>query len=150
MAFPLKILLVLCERSLNPLRKGGGGVTFTFWVGMCRWDPETFSLYQTYNLGQKSWDTFAFLRRFAIHTSPSPSPHPTNNVGRVYSVFFLSFNFVQGGGRENCKTVSKRMHCFKREQRNDRKIRTLQYCPKDKLYVCRLFFTGNVSNGIPF
>ena len=24
----------------------------------------------------------------------SPSPHPTNNVGRVYPEFFLSFNFV--------------------------------------------------------
>ena len=40
--FPLKILLVLCERNLSP-----GGYFRTFWVVMCRWDPETLSLYQS-------------------------------------------------------------------------------------------------------
>ena len=28
----------------------------------------------------------------------NPSPHPTNNVGRVYPEFFPIFNFVLGGG----------------------------------------------------
>ena len=141
--------MVLCELSLNPLSGGGGGGYFrTFWVGMCRWDPETFSLYQTYNHGQKSWDTFALLGRFPIHKS-NPSPHPTNNVARVFiQNFFLST--LQGGGSENCKTIPKRMHCFKREPRNDRKIGILQYSPKDKLHVYKLFFTGNVSNAIRF
>ena len=36
---------------------------------------------------------------------PSPSPHATSNVGRVYLEFFPSFDFVRGGGegelREN-------------------------------------------------
>ena len=36
-----------------------------------------------------------------------PSPHPTNNVGRVYPEFFQSFNFVHcmgfGGGRTEWK-----------------------------------------------
>ena len=36
-----------------------------------------------------------------------------------------------GGGRDNCKKMSKMMHCFKREPRNDRKIWILQYCRKD-------------------
>ena len=50
---------------------------------------------------------------FNSHRS-SPSPHPTNNVGRVYPEFVPRFNFVQGGGRENCKKISNlRMHCFK-------------------------------------
>ena len=140
--------MVLCELRLNPLR-GWGGYFRTFWVGMCRWDPETFSLYQTYNHGQKSWDTFAFLGRFPIHTSPTPpSPHK-QCCTRFHSEFF-SFNLVQGGGSENCKTIPKRMHCFKREPRNDRKIGILQYSPKDKLHVYKLFFTGNVSNAIRF
>ena len=31
---------------------------------------------KNYNDGQKSWDTFAFLGRFPIHTGPTlPSPH---------------------------------------------------------------------------
>ena len=42
MVFPLKIILMLCERSLNP---GEGGTLGIF--GMCRWDPETFRLYQS-------------------------------------------------------------------------------------------------------
>ena len=40
MVFPLKIILMLCERSLNPRGE-------VLWVGMCRWDPGTFSLYQS-------------------------------------------------------------------------------------------------------
>ena len=61
---------------------------------------------KNYNHGQKSWDTFAFLGRFPIHTA-QPSPHPTNNVGRMYPEFFSSFNFVHciglGGGRTQRK-----------------------------------------------
>ena len=47
------------------------------------------------NYGQKSWDTFAFLGRFPMHTGPTPPLTPqTINVGRVYPEFFPSFNFV--------------------------------------------------------
>ena len=45
---------------------------------------------------------------FNSHRS-NPSPHPTNNVGRVYPEFFQRFNFVSGGGRENCTKISKMM-----------------------------------------
>ena len=83
-----------------------------------------------YNHGQKCWDTFAFLGRFQF-TQVQPLPSPTNNVGRVHPEFFPSFNFVWSGGRKNCKKISNRMHWFKREPRNDRKIWILQYCPKD-------------------
>ena len=83
--------MVLCELSLNPLRGGGGGVYFrTFWVGMCRWDPETFRLYQTYNHGQKSWDTFAFLGRFPIHASPTP---PLTQQTMLHACTFRIFSF---------------------------------------------------------
>ena len=27
--------------------RGGGGYFRNFWVGLCRWDPGTFSLYQS-------------------------------------------------------------------------------------------------------
>ena len=36
----------------------------------------------------KSWDTFAFLGCFPIHTGPTP-PSPTNNVGRAYPECFF-------------------------------------------------------------
>ena len=34
----------------------------------------------------------------------------------VSRIFFPSFNFVQGWGRENCNKISKTLHCFKRER----------------------------------
>ena len=51
---------------------------------------------------------------------PFPSPHKQcwTRVSRIFPEFQL---FI-GWGRENCKKILKRMHCFKREQRNDRKI----------------------------
>ena len=70
------------------------------------------------------------LWAFSNSHGPNPSPHPTNNVGRVYPEFFPSFNFVQGGGRENCRKISKRMRCFMREPRMTEKI-ILHYCRKD-------------------
>ena len=49
------------------------------------------------NHGQKSWDTFAFLVRFPIHTGPTrPSPQPTNNVGRIFSEFQLCIWWGEG------------------------------------------------------
>ena len=47
------------------------------------------------------------FKAFSNSHRSSPSPHPTNSVGRVYPEFFSSFSFVQGGGRENCKKISK-------------------------------------------
>ena len=48
----------------------------------------------SYNRGQKSWDTCAFLGAFSYLHRSNPSPHPTNNFGRVHPDFFPSFNFV--------------------------------------------------------
>ena len=146
MVFPLKILLDGAVWTSPKSTKGVGGYFRTFWVGMCRWDPETFSLYQTYNHGQKSCVSGASSNS---HKS-NPSPHPTNNVARVFIQNFFLSTLYRVGGSENCKTIPKRMHCFKREPRNDRKIGILQYSPKDKLHVYKLFFTGNVSNAIRF
>ena len=77
-----------------------------------------FSTIMVKSLGTlvRFWGVFQFTR-----VEPFP-PHPTNNVGRLYPEFFPNFNFVYGGGRENCKNISKGMHCFKREPRNDGKI----------------------------
>ena len=37
---------------------------------------------------------FCVSGAFSNSHRPNPSPHPTNNVGRVYPEFFPSFNFV--------------------------------------------------------
>ena len=49
--------------------------------------------------GQKSWDTFAFLGRFPIHTGPTPPLTLQNNVGRVYPEFFSKFQLCIGWGK---------------------------------------------------
>ena len=40
-------MLVLNQRAKNTLvlSKPGGGHSINYWVGMCRWDSETLSLY---------------------------------------------------------------------------------------------------------
>ena len=70
------------------------------------------------------WGVFQFTQ-----VQPLPSPHKQcwTRVSRIFSEFQLCI----GWGRGNCKRISKRMHCFKREPRNDRKIWILQYCAKD-------------------
>ena len=80
----------------------------------------------------KSLGTLAFLGRFPIHTGPTPPLTPQTMLDAcIQNFFFPSFNFVQGGKRENCKKISKMINCSKMEPRNDRKICILQYCPKD-------------------
>ena len=80
------------------------------------------ALYQfSYNHGQKSWDTFAFLRGFPIHTGLTPPLTPQTMLDACIENF-SEFQLCIGWGRENCDKISKRMHCFNREPRNDRKI----------------------------
>ena len=64
------------------------------------------------------WGVFQF-------TQAQPSPHPTNNVGRMYPELFSSFNFVHciglgGGGTQ--RKFRKGCTVLMREPRNDRKI----------------------------
>ena len=91
-----------------------------------------------YNYGQKSWDTFAFLRHFPIHTGPTPLPSPHKQCWMHVSKIFSDFQLCIGWGGQNCKKISKRMHCFKREPTNDRKIWILLYCLKDFVQDCSL------------
>ena len=42
----------------------------------------------SYNHGQKSWDTFAFLGRFPIHTGPTPPLTPQTMLDACIQNFF--------------------------------------------------------------
>ena len=59
-----------------------------------------------YNHGQKSWDTFAFLGRFPIHTGPPPPP-PQTMLDAYIQNFFSSFDFVLGGGGRTARNFPK-------------------------------------------
>ena len=75
-------------------------LAFFFWI---RIPKDCFD-----NHGQKSWDTFAFLGRFPIHTGPILLLTPQTMLDACIENFFPSFNFVKDGGRENCKKIRKR------------------------------------------
>ena len=84
----------------------------------------------------KSLATLLHFWAFSNSHRPNPSLHSTNNVGHVYPELFLSFNIVQGGGRENSKKNSKRMHCFMRKPRMKEKY---EYCitvPRTFAHYC--------------
>ena len=100
--------------------------------------------------GKKSWDTFAFVSLFVNSHLPNPSPHlphnPTNNFGRLHPVLFHQFQHCIGGGRENCKKISKRTHCFIRASINYRKLRIQQGLSQGHL---SRIFEAFKSNGGP-
>ena len=52
------------------------------------------------NHGQKSWDTFAFLGRFPIHTGPTPPLTPQTMLDAcIQNFFWVSTLYRVGGGR---------------------------------------------------
>ena len=65
----------------------------------------------TYNHGQKSWGNLQFPERFPIHTGPTPPFTPQT----ILDVCIEE-------GEEELEKISKRMHFFMREPRNDRNI----------------------------
>ena len=58
-----------------------------------------------YSHGQKSWDTFAFLGRFPIHTGPTPPLIPQTILDACIQNFFfrVSTLYRVGGGRTTRK-----------------------------------------------
>ena len=66
---------------------------------------------------------FCISGAFSNSQGSKASPHPTKMLDACIQNFFQVLTLYRvGGERENCKKISKRMYCFKREPRNDRKI----------------------------
>ena len=119
---------------------GGGGVLpYKRLAGKCRWMVRIFT---TANMDKSLGTLLRFWGVFQC-TQSNPSPYPTNNFGQVYPEFLLSFSFVYGGGGggETCKKVSKRMHCFKREPRNEYEYWST--VPRTFVRDCRLTMMGS-------
>ena len=95
----------------------------------------------------KVFGHFCISGCFPIHTGPTPSLTPQTMLDACIQNFFPSFNSCIGWGRENCKKISKTLHCFKREPRNNRKIWILQYCPKDFFPGLSAMKSGQVREG---
>ena len=54
----------------------------------------------SHNHGQKSWDTFAFLGRFPIHTGPAPPLTPQTMLDACIQNFFRVSTFYSVGQGE--------------------------------------------------
>ena len=73
------------------------------------------------NHEQKSWNIFAFVGVFQFtQVQPLPSPHKQcwTRASRIFSEFQLCIGWGEGQLQE----ISKTLHCFKREPRNNRRI----------------------------
>ena len=60
-----------------------------------------------HNHGQKSWDTFAFLRRFPIHTGPTPPLTPQTMLDARIQNFFRVSTFCSVGEGELQESFEK-------------------------------------------
>ena len=60
--------------------------------------PEILTRNQTqiYNHGHKSWDTFAFLGSFLIHTRSTPPPSPQAKLDACIQNLFSEFHYCVG------------------------------------------------------
>ena len=73
-----------CRPWFRQELKTASAICFEFW---------------TYNHGQKSWGTFAFLGRFPIHTGPTPPLTPQTMLDACIQIFFRISLYRIGGGR---------------------------------------------------
>ena len=102
----------------------------------------------TYNHGQKSWETFSSLgRAFSNSHRSSPSPHPTNNVGRgqgdglltrcIQNVFRVSTLYRVGGGR-SARKFRKGCTVFRGNRQITEKYESRSTVPRTFVQDCRL------------
>ena len=76
----------------------------------------------TFNHGQKSWDTFAFLGRFPIHTGPTPPLTAQTMLDPcIQKLFRVSTLYRAGGGRTAGK-FRKRCTVLRGNPRNDKNM----------------------------
>ena len=61
----------------------------------------------SYNHGQTSWDTFAFLGRFPIHTGPTPPLTPQTTLDECIQNFFRVSTLYRVGGGKTARKFRK-------------------------------------------
>ena len=84
------------------------------------------------NHGQKSWDTFAFLGVFQFTQVQPLLSHHKQCWMYVSRIFFWVSTLYRVRGRDNCKKISKTLHCH------------ASLGTESKLCCCRHFF-GKIS-----
>ena len=96
------------------------------------------SLYLQQELQSKRRDPFAFLGVFQF-TLAQPLPLPRKQRWtRVSRKFFRGSTLYRVGGSENCKKISKRIHCFTTEPRMTKKYKYCITVPRTFVHDCSL------------
>ena len=95
---------------------------------------------QAYNHGQKSWDTLAFLRRFPIHTCPTPHLTPQEMLDMCCQNSFRVSNLYWVGEGELQDNFEKDALFYKGTHKLQ-KLLILLYFPNARTLVhdCRTF-----------
>ena len=82
----------------TPSRRPSMGVArSTLWAPV---EDNSLQSLQCYNHGQKSWDTFAFLGCFSIHTGPTPPLTPQTMLDACIQNFFRDSTLYRVGEGE--------------------------------------------------
>ena len=121
------------DLSLSPSLQASSGREISSGLHCTSWAGHKILVLQSWS---KILRLFCFSGAFSYSHIPSPSPHPTNNVGRVYPEFFSEFQLCRGWGEEERQEnfEIKRKHCFMRQTRNYRKLLNTALLSQGLLY----------------
>ena len=133
------------DQILSPLnaRVGRRGLLpYKRLTGKCRWMVRIF----TTAIMDKSLGTL--LRFWGVFqcTQFNPSPYPTNNFGRVYPEFLLSFSFVYGGvggGGRTARKFRKGCTVLRGNREMTKKYEYWSIVPRTFVRDCRLTMMGS-------
>ena len=104
----------------------------------------------TYNHGQKSWDTFAFLGRFPIHTGPTPPLTPQTVLHACIQNFFRvsTLYSVGGGGGRTARKFWKVCTVLRGNREMTEKYEFCSTVPRSFVQDCRLVTMSRKSDHV--
>ena len=90
-----------------------------------------------YNHGQKSWDTFAFLGRFPIHSGPTPPLTPQTMLDACIPNFFRVSTFYRVGGGRTARKFRKECTVLRGNREMTEKYEYCSTVPRTFVQDCR-------------
>ena len=92
----------------------------------------------SYYLGQKSWDTIAFLGRFPIHKGPTPPLTPQTMLDACVQNFLRVSTMYRVGGERNARKFRKGCTVLRGNLEVTEKYEYCSTVPRTFVQVCRL------------
>ena len=102
----------------------------------------------TYNHGQKSWDTFAFLGRFPIHTGPTPPLTPQTMLDACIQNFFRVSTLYRVGGGRTARKFRKGCTVLRGNREMTEKYEYCSTVPRTSVQDCRLVTMSRKSDHV--